>query len=200
MNKHLSFFLLFVFIFSCGKKVDDASCEIASISGEKITMKDVKEISSKLQPIPPLKERIHLSVDVLLATMESENKIDRPLEGSTLLRIYRGYLAKLRKNGKDPVAHFSTLAKNFEIAVDFSPKTLSAFTKIFENLPDNEPSFSNNVYEIAIMERVISRARKVARSAVPILIEGESGTGKELLARAIHKGSTRSENPFIATK
>ena len=33
---------------------------------------------------------------------------------------------------------------------------------------------------------------------VRILLEGESGTGKELVARAVHKLSSRSENKFIA--
>jgi two-component system NtrC family response regulator len=33
---------------------------------------------------------------------------------------------------------------------------------------------------------------------VPVLITGESGTGKELVARAIHRKSTRSRGPFVA--
>lgn len=37
-----------------------------------------------------------------------------------------------------------------------------------------------------------------ARSDVRILLEGESGTGKELVARAIHKLSSRNKNKFVA--
>lgn len=37
-----------------------------------------------------------------------------------------------------------------------------------------------------------------ARCDVRILLEGESGTGKELVARAVHKLSTRSQNKFVA--
>ena len=37
-----------------------------------------------------------------------------------------------------------------------------------------------------------------ARCDVRILLEGESGTGKELVARAVHKLSSRSQNKFVA--
>lgn len=39
---------------------------------------------------------------------------------------------------------------------------------------------------------------KIARSQAPVYINGESGTGKELVARLIHKQSSRAAAPFIA--
>ncbi len=48
------------------------------------------------------------------------------------------------------------------------------------------------------MSKILKEAELHAASEVPILITGESGTGKELLARAIHKASSRSKNRFIA--
>ena len=45
--------------------------------------------------------------------------------------------------------------------------------------------------------KVIRDIESVAKIETTVLILGETGTGKELVARAIHRNSTRSEGPFI---
>ena len=50
----------------------------------------------------------------------------------------------------------------------------------------------------AVMRQIYSLISQVAPTTASILITGESGTGKELVARAIHRLSPRSGNPFIA--
>lgn len=47
------------------------------------------------------------------------------------------------------------------------------------------------------MFEVLEKAKKVALSDYPVLIEGESGVGKELIARAIHDASAYHEGPFV---
>ena len=50
----------------------------------------------------------------------------------------------------------------------------------------------------AAMQEVYKMIGQVAPTDVTVLVTGESGTGKELIARAIHKNSLRSSQPFVA--
>jgi Nif-specific regulatory protein len=48
------------------------------------------------------------------------------------------------------------------------------------------------------MVEVFRFMEAAAFSTIPVLIEGETGTGKELVARGIHRASSRAEAPFVA--
>lgn len=48
------------------------------------------------------------------------------------------------------------------------------------------------------LQPVISFIGKVAPTPSTVLLTGESGTGKEVVARSIHQGSGRAEQPFVA--
>lgn len=48
------------------------------------------------------------------------------------------------------------------------------------------------------MKEIIAIAENVASSRATVLIKGESGTGKELIARLIHKKSSRMNKRFVA--
>jgi transcriptional regulator with GAF, ATPase, and Fis domain len=48
------------------------------------------------------------------------------------------------------------------------------------------------------LKAVLSRIAKVAPTDSTVLVTGETGTGKELVARAIHRRSRRSGQPFVS--
>jgi DNA-binding NtrC family response regulator len=54
------------------------------------------------------------------------------------------------------------------------------------------------ICESPAMTQVMSTARRVAASLMPILITGENGTGKSLLAHYIHRHSPCAHGPFIS--
>ncbi len=47
------------------------------------------------------------------------------------------------------------------------------------------------------MLELLDQVTQIAPSNAPVLIAGESGVGKELVARAIHRASSRAEKPFV---
>lgn len=68
-------------------------------------------------------------------------------------------------------------------------------------LPDNESPIQATPEIIGAapaMQEVFRAIGRLARSHITVLINGESGTGKELVARALHRHSPRSTQPFIA--
>jgi formate hydrogenlyase transcriptional activator len=61
----------------------------------------------------------------------------------------------------------------------------------------SEPNFEEIVGESAALNQVLKQARTVAPTNATVLILGETGTGKELMARAIHRMSSRRRTSFI---
>jgi formate hydrogenlyase transcriptional activator len=57
--------------------------------------------------------------------------------------------------------------------------------------------FEDIVGSSSALRTVLTQVSKVAKTDATVLILGETGTGKELIARAIHKKSSRSNRAFI---
>jgi len=62
---------------------------------------------------------------------------------------------------------------------------------------DQDDKYTNLIGNSPAMKKVMSVALKVARTDANVLILGENGTGKEVVARAIHRASTRNDKVFI---
>ena len=72
-----------------------------------------------------------------------------------------------------------------------SVKMLKADAKIpyqFDSFIASSPS----------MKKVCETIQKVGPTPATVLINGESGTGKEVIARTIHRASTRADGPWVA--
>jgi two-component system response regulator HydG len=64
--------------------------------------------------------------------------------------------------------------------------------------PDGNP-FAELMGEGEALRATLERAGRVLRHGdVTVLLGGETGTGKELLARALHRGGSRRDGPFVA--
>ena len=60
-----------------------------------------------------------------------------------------------------------------------------------------DQTFGDLVGQSDAIKQVLFKASQVAPTDSTVLITGETGTGKELVARAIHRASSRKDHPLI---
>jgi formate hydrogenlyase transcriptional activator len=63
---------------------------------------------------------------------------------------------------------------------------------------DSASMFEEIVGSSPVLRAVLSRVSKVGPTDSTVLLTGETGTGKELIARAVHKRSSRSSRAFVS--
>ncbi len=99
---------------------------------------------------------------------------------------------------------FDYITKPFSTdQIEVTLKKAGDFTRLVRvNQHLNDGEQSDVGYEILgeseSMKKLGDMIRKVSRTEATVMIQGESGTGKELVARAIHRQSPRSNQPFIS--
>jgi two-component system, NtrC family, nitrogen regulation response regulator GlnG len=95
---------------------------------------------------------------------------------------------------------FDYLAKPFDLnqAIDAVNRALASRSRpVEEPTPTLDPVGDELVGRGPAMQAVFKRIALVAPTDASVLITGESGTGKELVARAVHRHSSRKDRPFI---
>jgi len=68
---------------------------------------------------------------------------------------------------------------------------------LLKNVEKREYIANNLIGNSKIMRELRSKLETCAYTQIPVYINGESGTGKEVVARVIHRLSSRAEKPFI---
>jgi len=94
---------------------------------------------------------------------------------------------------------FEYLAKPFDVdkAVDLIQRALEESLRE-TNIVQTSSEATEILGQAPAMQDVFRAIGRLSQSNVTVLITGESGTGKELVARALHRHSPRSSQPFIA--
>src|SRR5690606_12965499 len=96
---------------------------------------------------------------------------------------------------------FEYLPKPFDIdeLVSVTQRAIT-FTREQKSPPEQRdaPVATDIIGEAPAMQEVFRAIGRLSKSNITVLINGESGTGKELVARALHRHSPRSQQPFIA--
>jgi formate hydrogenlyase transcriptional activator len=111
---------------------------------------------------------------------------------------YRWFLIRYNPfcNEKNEVIRWYATGTDIDDRVRAEERTRNENLALREQI-DRDSMFEEIVGSSEALRKVLRQVAKVALSDSTVLILGETGTGKELIARAIHKSSSRRERAFI---
>lgn len=134
----------------------------------------VQRIHAQNPDLPMVVMTAWASVDVAVEAMRrgARDFVEKPWDNRRLLSIIRNQVELGRALNR---------SKRLEAENDL--------------LRDSDPDF---VAESPAMREVVDLVRRVARADVAVLITGEAGTGKGMVARLLHRHSSRAEQPLIS--
>jgi two-component system response regulator HydG len=77
-------------------------------------------------------------------------------------------------------------------------RSLQVQVKTLSKVVETAKKYDELIGASRSMQNIYHQLSRIANAESTVLITGESGTGKELVARALHRQSSRSAGPFIA--
>jgi PAS domain S-box-containing protein len=111
---------------------------------------------------------------------------------------YRWFLIRYNpfRNEQGQVIRWYATGTDIDDRVRAEERTRNENLALREQI-DRDSMFEDIVGSSEALRKVLRQVAKVAPSDSTVLILGETGTGKELIARAVHRRSSRSERAFI---
>ena len=150
-------------------------------------------------------EKLHPSVDLVTVddTPARRNVIRSPRRNEVLFALRRGQdSGAAADNCQSGIERPAVEEPSNPIALKVEEKTSGEAIRQMATSRGNSaacrlPEF---IGDHPLMLKVSHRIRLVAPHRTPVLVEGPTGTGKELVARALHRLSTRSSRPTAIYK
>jgi two-component system response regulator HydG len=129
----------------------------------------------------------------------TESRPDVPVVVITAFGSMDTAVAALRAGAYDFVnkpIDTDTLSLLLERAVEH--RKLLDRVRVLSQTVRSSQGFEDLIGASPAMRKVFDLMKRVADLDSSVLITGESGTGKELVARSLHRNSSRKESPFVA--
>jgi len=92
---------------------------------------------------------------------------------------------------------FHTIAQSYILSFSIEAKSLKTEVEVLKEKENKLLGFHDIIGNSKKMLDIFQMINDVARHDTSVLIQGESGTGKELIARAVHRQSTRKSKRFV---
>ena len=130
-------------------------------------------------------------IDVLMAAKKQDQNC------SVILMTARGTMETVMAATRNGA--FDYLAKPFELdtLLESVKRAINARESDDDEVEREELPESEMIGSSASMVEIYKTVSRVAPTDATVVIEGETGTGKELVARMIHRFSSRASSPFV---
>lgn len=160
---------------------------------------DLKDLIG--ENILELENKGHFSPSVIRMVLEKREKVSVVQETNTGKKILAvgnpifnsaGDLQRIVVASRD-ITESTRLKSELEQTRERSKR----YEQELNRLKNREDPFQDIIYGSLKMQKIVDQIDKIANFSSTVLILGESGVGKELIARAIHKRSSRSDKPFL---